>query len=187
MTDDSPSDLPVHRQEDVHGPPRSGQAAHDDQTPAPGSARDVSLPALPPMAPGSSTATVTDASDWYRRRLSIPVASTFDIQEVSGLRALVGAAMKAPKPDAEFLDGVADFYESHGRDEGGYSPETRAEFEKDANRIRAIARSLVERDEGYRAHAASFGALQAISMLTDLEGEVDDYAEIVRAVERLRG
>lgn len=39
-------------------------------------------------------------------------------------------------------------------------------------------------DEGFRAHAASFGALQAISMRTDLEGEVDDYEDVVKAVER---
>ncbi len=40
-------------------------------------------------------------------------------------------------------------------------------------------------DEGFAAHSRSFGALQAISMLTDLQGEVDDYEDVVKAVERL--
>ena len=49
----------------------------------------------------------------------------------------------------------------------------------------AITRALHDATaEAYRAHAASFGALQKVSMLTDLQGEVDDYSEVPRAVER---
>ncbi len=48
-----------------------------------------------------------------------------------------------------------------------------------------IARLTVRAQEGYAAHARSFGALAAISQLTDLGGEVDDYADVTRAVERI--
>lgn len=35
------------------------------------------------------------------------------------------------------------------------------------------------------AHAHSFSALAAVSLLTDLGGEVDDYSEVPKAVERI--
>ena len=40
--------------------------------------------------------------------------------------------------------------------------------------------------EALDAHARSFAALAAISQLTSLDGEVDDYADVVRAVDALR-
>lgn len=48
----------------------------------------------------------------------------------------------SPSTDAEFLERVAEFCEAHGRDEGGYSPETRAEFLADAERLRLLAARL---------------------------------------------
>ncbi len=39
--------------------------------------------------------------------------------------------------------------------------------------------------EALAAHAASFGALRDISLLTDLGGEVDEYADVTLAVERI--
>jgi DNA repair exonuclease SbcCD ATPase subunit len=40
--------------------------------------------------------------------------------------------------------------------------------------------------EHLNAHMQSFGALAKISAMTDLEGEVDDYGDVVASVERLR-
>lgn len=40
-------------------------------------------------------------------------------------------------------------------------------------------------DEGHAAHAHSFGALAAISSLTHLQGEVDEYDGVVKAVAAL--
>lgn len=38
-----------------------------------------------------------------------------------------------------FLRRIADFLEAHGRDEGGYSSQTRADFAVDAARLRRMA------------------------------------------------
>jgi alkanesulfonate monooxygenase SsuD/methylene tetrahydromethanopterin reductase-like flavin-dependent oxidoreductase (luciferase family) len=48
----------------------------------------------------------------------------------------------SPPTDAEFLERVAEFCEAHGRDDGGYSAETRAEFRADAARLRRLAARL---------------------------------------------
>lgn len=50
----------------------------------------------------------------------------------------------------------------------------------------ALTESRVRERQALDAHAASFSALAAISEFTELGGEVDDYADVVRAVERLR-
>jgi len=50
--------------------------------------------------------------------------------------------------------------------------------------LRKLVHSHHETAQAYRAHAASFGALQEISMLTDLEGEVAEYSDVVAAVKR---
>lgn len=62
-----------------------------------------------------------------------------------------------------------------------------AAFEAGFAALRAESDRLRKRaDEGHAAHAASFGALVDISLLTDLGGEVDDYAAVVKAVASLR-
>lgn len=51
--------------------------------------------------------------------------------------------------------------------------------------LRRMVRTEDQARQAYEAHAASFGALQTISSFTDLEGEVSEYSEVVKAVERL--
>ena len=52
--------------------------------------------------------------------------------------------------------------------------------------LRAQVAALQTRsDEGHAAHAKSFGALAQISQLTHLQGEVDEYDDVVQAVAAL--
>lgn len=77
------------------------------------------------------------------------------------------SADRPPTADAGFLKQVADFIEAHGRDDGGLSDASRADFASDAERLRRIAASLLDSQriaEAAREVRDSFAAWDAVAL-----------------------